>query len=410
MASYRTAGSGLSRDLNRAAVLRLIGSAGPIARTHIAKTLGLSPATVTAVTRELLECGLVRVARRAPSRGGRPALLLELVGEAATALGLKIAVDHVVGVRVDFEANVLDRFEAPFKASAPDAVERLRDLLVEWTAAGALGPPLLGVGLGVPGVFDAATGLLDSPLLGWRGVELARVLQEQLGVPVYVDNDVNTLAIAERLYGRGHEAAHFVTVTIGRGVGLGIVADGDIYRGFRGGAGEFGHTTAIPDGPQCACGKRGCLEAVVGDPALVARARADGLIGARQGIDRLRALADGGDERALRIFADAGAVLGRAVGDLVNLLGPELVFVSGEGTQAWRHVADAFAAAYRQSLFPPLADVDVEVDPWDDAKWAVGAATLVLRATLTAPLDGDEQNEAVWARLASGDRGTEVVA
>jgi len=410
VATYRTATSGLSRDLNRTAILRLIGSSGPIARTHIADALGLSPATVTSVTRELLDRGLVRVARRAPSRGGRPALLLELVGGAASAIGVKIAVDHVVGVRVDLEAEVLDRFESPFDAAAPDAIERLGELLALQTDA-SVGSPLLGVGLGVPGVFDAATGLLDSPLLGWRGVELARIFQERLGVPVYVDNDVNTLAVAERLYGRGHEATHFVTVTIGRGVGLGIVAGGDIYRGFRGGAGEFGHTTAIPDGSPCTCGKRGCLESVVADPALVARARAEGLLSARQGIDRLRRLADKGDVRALRIFADAGAVLGRAVGDLVNLLGPELVLMSGEGTQAWPHLAPAFDLAYRQSLFPPLADVGVEVDPWDDARWAVGAATLVLRATVTTSLDGDDaQKSAVWARLAAGDRRTEVVA
>src|SRR5436189_3166080 len=118
---YRTASAGLSRDLNRAAIFRMIGSAGPIARAQIARRLGLSPATVTAVTRELLDQGLVRVAERAPSRGGRPALLLEVVGGAAASFGVKVAPDHLVGVRVDLEAEVLQRFEAPFDAAAPDA-------------------------------------------------------------------------------------------------------------------------------------------------------------------------------------------------------------------------------------------------------------------------------------------------
>lgn len=391
--SYRTATTALSRDLNRAAVFRLIGAAGPIARTHIAQRLGLSPATVTSLTRELVDEGLVRVAERAPSRGGRPALLLELVGGAATAVGVKIAADHIVGVRVGIEANVLDRFETRFEATAADAIERLIGALrAERVAMDDGEPPLLGIGLGVPGVFDTQTRRLDSPLLDWRDVPLADILELELGVPVFVENDVNTLAVAERLYGRGHDVEHFVTVTIGRGVGLGIIAGGDIYRGFRGGAGEFGHTTVVEDGPLCTCGKRGCLEAIVSDPALVATARAAGVLSRRQSIDGLRRLAEAGDPAALRIYGDAGSVLGRSVANLVNILGPELVLVSGEGTQAWPHLRQAFADAYRANLFSPLGEVAVEVDPWDDGKWAVGAATLVLRATFTAPLDADRRD------------------
>jgi predicted NBD/HSP70 family sugar kinase len=343
---------------------------------------------VTAVTRELVDEGLVRVAERAPSNGGRPALLLELVGSAATAFGVKIAPNHLVGVRVNIEADVLDRFELPFDAAAPDALERLAEVLSHWLADSTAQPPLLGVGLGVPGVFDARTGRLNSPLLGWSNVALADVLQRQLGVPVFVENDVNTLAIAERLYGRGQDVEHFITVTIGRGIGLGVIAGGDIYRGFRGGAGEFGHTTVSDDGPTCTCGKRGCLEAHVSDPALVTKARAAGVLTRRQSIDRLRQLAEAGHVEARGIYAEAGAVLGRSVGNLVNVLGPELVLVSGEGTQAWPHIEEAFDREFRVTLFSPLGAVGVEVDPWDDAKWAVGAATVVLRATFTAPLDG----------------------
>jgi predicted NBD/HSP70 family sugar kinase len=395
--------------MNRAAILRLVGSSGPIARTTIAARLGLSPATVTIVTRELIEQGLLRVAERVPSKGGRPKLLLELVGHAATAFGVKIAPDHLVGVRVDLEAEVLERFECRFGGAGMDTPEALGGVLKGWLAGSAAYPPLLGVGLGVAGVFNVESGELDSPLLGWRGVRMAEVLQNRLGVPVLVDNDVNTLAVAERLYGRGRDVEHFVTVTIGRGVGLGIVAGGDIYRGFRGGAGEFGHVSVVDEGPRCSCGKHGCLEAVVGDPALVAQGRAAGVLTRRQGIDRLRALAEQGEGGAVEIYARAGAVLGRAVAGLVNVLGPELVLVSGEGTQAWSVLAPEFERGFRANLFPPLAGVPVEVDPWDDAKWAVGAASLVLRATLTAPLDG-ENDESIRARIGTGAPAPEVVA
>ena len=402
--AYRTGNAGLTRDLNRVAILRLIGASGPVARTSIARRLGLSPATVTSITRELLERGIVREADHAPSNGGRPAVLLELVGNAATAFGVKVAPDHLVGVRVDLDAEVLERFEVEFDATADDSVDRLGDALVGWIGETAGQPPLLGIGLGLPGVVDARQGKVSAPMLGWHELELGRLLQERLGVPVFVDNDVNTLAVSERLYGRGREVEHFLTVTIGRGIGLGIVAGGDIYRGFRGGAGEFGHTTAADDGPQCSCGKRGCLEALVADPALVAHARRSRILAAGQGIAQLRELADRGNAKATAIFAQAGSTLGRAVGDLANVLSPELVLVSGEGTQAWPHLASDFERSFRAALFSPLRTVSVEVDPWDDVKWAVGAATLVLRVNLTAPLDGAP------AATRPGSASTEVVA
>jgi predicted NBD/HSP70 family sugar kinase len=409
VSSYRTATSGHTRDLNRSAIFRMIVTSGPIARTQIAKTLGLSPATVTAVTRELLDQGIVRVAERAPSNGGRPALLLELVGGAANAFGVKIAPDHLFGVRVDLEAQLVQHYEASFDPSGEDAIERLTEILSGWIRQLPGDPPLLGVGLGVAGVFDDRTGTLDSPLLGWRDLKLAQVVQDALGLPVFVDNDVNTLAVAERLYGRGHDVENFLTVTIGRGVGLGIVAGGDIYRGFGGGAGEFGHTSAVEDGAVCKCGKRGCLETVVADPALLAEAQRLGLLDEDQGIERLRELAHEGQLQARQIFHDAGTQLGRAVADLVNVLGPELVFVSGEGTQAWPYVGEAFAAAYDANVFPPLGAVPVEVDPWDEAKWAIGAATLVLRSTFGAPLDNDK-GDSVRARLEAVAPAAGVVA
>lgn len=407
MTSFRTATTALSRDLNRAAIFRTIVNSGPIARKTISERLGLSPATVTAVTRELIEQGLIRVAERAPSRGGRPALLLELVGGAANTFGVKIAPDHVVGVRTNLEAEIVESHLEPFDAGADDAIDRLGDVLAGWTS-GESASPLLGIGVGVSGVFDVATGLLDSPLLGWRHVELAARLRERVGLPVFIDNDVNTLAVSEHLYGRGQGLSNFLTVTIGRGVGLGIVAGGDIYRGHRGGAGEFGHTAAVEDGPRCTCGKHGCLEAVVSEPALVAEARRLEILTRRQGSAKLLALAASGDLETRRLYRRAGAVLGRSVANLVNVLAPELVLVSGEGTEAWAFMEEGFRESYAATLFQPLRDVAVEVDPWDDTKWAVGAAALVLRATFSAPLDASDDD--VRARLDALMRTAEVVA
>ncbi len=389
-------------------MLRLIAAQPRTARAEIARRLNLSPATVTAVTRRLLEGGLIRVADRAPSSGGRPRLLLEIVGGAAHALGVKIAADHVTVVRVDLDAEVLERHDYVFDAAAPDAVERLGELLaplVEEEPADSL----LGVGLGVPGVVGM-DGHVDSPMLGWRDLPATDLLGRRLGVPVLADNDVNTLAVAERLYGRGRDAECFLTVTIGRGVGLGIVIDGNVYRGHGGGAGEFGHVTAADGGDVCTCGKRGCLETVAADPALVRRACGAGLIGPEEGIEALRELADAGQTVALGLYADAGRALGRALADLVNVLAPELVLLSGEGMLGWAHLAGPVEESFRSGLFPPLRGVQLELDPWDDAKWARGAASLVLRPTFAPALHDSRPDELVRARLNGPGRAESVVA
>jgi predicted NBD/HSP70 family sugar kinase len=392
----------LVRDLNRSAVLRLIGRESPISRADIARRLALSPATVTAVTRRLIEAGLVDVVDQAPSSGGRPAILLGLVGGAAHALGVKVAADHLVGVRVDLDAEVIERFEYPFEAARPDALERLAEILRPHTEPRADSPLVLGIGLGVPGVVDGGDhSVVHSPMLGWHSLAVGPLLEELLGVPVLVENDVNTLAVAGRLYGRGRDVDHFLTATIGRGVGLGIILGGEVYRGARGGAGEFGHVSVVEDGPLCECGKHGCLEALVADPALVARATGEGVLREGEGIDRLRELAAENDLRAARIFADAGGILGRAIAGLVNVLSPQLVLISGEGTQAWPYMAGAFDRGLADAVFPPLRDVAVELDPWDDGKWARGAAALVLRATFVTGFDHQPAGDSVRARLES---------
>lgn len=402
MARLRKGSKDLIRDLNLSAILALIGDRGQIARVEIARELALSQATVTVLTRELVREGLVREVASAPSRGGRPGVLLGLVGEAAHALGVKIAPERLTFVRVNLEGEPLGFSGRPFDATAPAAIDQLLDAIDEVAKEQLPGSRLLGIGLGVPGIVDARSGVVDSPVLGWNRLPVGPRVADRFGVPVLMDNDVNTLAGAERLYGRGRGIENFLTITIGRGVGLGIVVAGDVYRGAHGGAGEFGHIRMVDDGPLCHCGKHGCLEALVSDVALVEAGQKVGLLGTGEGIAELRALATEGDKTARRLFTNAGATLGRAVASLVNVLSPQLILVSGEGTQAWALFCDSFEVALREDIFRPLRAVPVEVDPWDDAKWARGAAALVLRATFSAPIYEFGPDDAVRARLGAG--------
>lgn len=381
----------------RADVLRVIALDGPIPRAHIAEVLGVSPATVTAITRDLLEAGLVTMAGKAPAQGrrGRPLEMLQVAPEAATVIGAKVTTDFVAGVLVDLRGEVIDRFTVAYDPQAADPAAALAQVLEG--ASGAARGRLVGIGLGVPGtVATDPDGHVTSPMLGWEDLPLGRAVADHLGVPVLVDNDVNTLATGERLYGAGRDVEDFLTVTIGRGVGLGIVLDGTLRRG-RGGAGELGHTHAVAGGPRCDCGRTGCLETVAAEPALVAQAHAAGLLPTDQGIAELRTLATDVPDAAV-LFAAAGAHLGTAVADLVNVLAPQRVVMAGEGTVAWPLFEAGFTPALRAGLLGFHRDVEVVMEPWEDGMWARGAAAQVL-GSLFSPTTAQAHVTALHSRL-----------
>ncbi|MFI7135434.1 ROK family protein [Nonomuraea sp. NPDC050153] len=387
-------------DLTRTAILALLGTVGPLSRSEIARRLDLSPATVTQLTRELMGHGMLEELDLKPSRGGRPAVRLGLVGSAGRALGVKVTADHLVLVDVRLDGEVLGSWERPFDPAAPDALDSLAGAIssvVAESSADARTPPLLGVGVGVPGnVNDQAAGTVNAPTLGWQAMAVGEWLRRRLELPVLVENDVNALAAAERLYGRGRTHRDFLVVTIGRGVGAAIVADGRVYRGARGGAGEFGHLPVDPGGPVCGCGARGCLEAYVGAAGLVAAARAKNV---HLDLPALGRAAAGGDAGAREVFAEAGAILGRATAGLINVVDPEVVVVLGEGTSDWPLWRASFDAALRAQLYPGRRDISVEVESWDDTSWAQGAAALVLATPFDAAGAAGEQGRLVRARL-----------
>ncbi|MER7275119.1 ROK family transcriptional regulator [Dactylosporangium sp. NPDC000244] len=395
---------GAGRDLSRSAVLALLGGRGPTSRADIARELGLSPAAVSQIMRRLLEQGLVEEVAQAPSSGGRPGSLIGLVGSAGRALGVKVAADHLVVVNVRLDGQLLSSATMAFDAMAPDALPRLAAELTPHTVPDPGLPPLLGVGVAVPGVVQRPDkGLVDADVLQWQQLPVGRHLRGVLGLPVVVENDVNALAVAEVLYGHGREVDDFLVLTIGRGIGLSIVADRTVYRGSRGGAGEFGHVPLgldfDDDGPRCQCGRHGCLEAWIGEPALERTARERSVLGPRQGFGALVAAADRGDAPATGILAEAGRLLGRAVAGAANILDPDRIVIAGEGVAHWIHWDAAFRAEFARRQVRRADGITLVVDTWDDSNWAQGAAALVLAAPFDLDGFGGEQANLVVARL-----------
>jgi N-acetylglucosamine repressor len=388
----------LIRALNRSSVLNTIKSAGPVARTDIARITGLSPATVTAITSELIEDNLVFEKAAGDSSGGRRPILLALNPRGGYVVGIKLTEHQAIGALTDLEATIITRKTQPWEGATPQEAVQVMSRLVHALAAekGINKKQLLGIGVGLAGIVDAERGILRStPFFKWNDLPLRDLLQARLKLPVYIDNDVNTFTLAEKWFGSGQGIDHFITITIGRGVGMGIVVNGQLYRGVGGGAGEFGHTVINPQGPLCSCGKHGCLEAYIGDQALVQSAgeaaqRGD-LVVAIQDAQSLVDLAASGDPTARLILAQAGEKLGIALANLINLFNPELIVIGGEGTRAGEWIFQPMRQAIQQNTIPGLVkETTVRVEPWGDAAWARGAASLVLGELFQSPVHSQE--------------------
>jgi len=384
----------LIRAINRSHVLNAIKTHGPIGRADIARQTGLSPATVTSISAKLISQNLVLEKSAGDSSGGRPPILLVINPKGGYVVGIKLTETHAVCALTDLEALVIAKSSMPLSGHDPaQVVDDLAQMVLTVIHEQKIAKKrLLGVGVGLAGIVDAEEGILrQSPIYGWDNVPLRAMLQSKLRIPVYIENDVNTLTLTERWFGHGQGVDHFLTVTVGRGIGLGIVANGQFYRGQTGGAGEFGHTTINPDGPLCACGKRGCLEAYVGDPGLIRAAQESFALGklssSVQNLDELLSLAQTGDMAAIQIFDQAGRILGIGIANLINLFNPKKIIISGEGTREGDFLFVPMKESIQQNTMPGLFDPNtVQIAPWGDDAWARGAAGLVLREVFESPI------------------------
>jgi N-acetylglucosamine repressor len=391
----RSANRQLIRRMNRAVILGMIHDDGPISRAEIAERSTLSPATVTGITAELIGQELVYEQSAGPSTGGRPPVLLSINRAAGCVIGIKLTESHIVAALTDLGAETLEQCTVPLGSDrSPQAVVDKIAALVNELKARQPQRRFLGVGIGLAGAIDRRAGICRfSPFLRWRDVPLRDLLQPLVQAAIVVENDVSTLTLAERWFGGGAGVTDFVVVTLGRGVGLGMVLDGRLYRGGRGAGGEFGHVCVEPNGPLCACGKRGCLEAVIGEQAL--SAQASELLGAGVTLAEAAERARRGDSDACALFSRAGETLGTALSGLINVLNPTRMIVGGEGVQTLDLLIEPMRAALERHCFDGLFDdLELTAEPWGDDAWARGAAGLILDDLFHARLDRDDERSA----------------
>jgi predicted NBD/HSP70 family sugar kinase len=363
-----------SRALNRRLILNLLRNHGPVSRAELALMTGLSPAAVTFVITELMDEGLVLEREAVASSNGRRPIPVDINYEAHLTLGFKLNRSSIDCVLTDLATSPLATFEATVTDTTPEGmIDTIRNAIPRLLAEAARGEKdIMGIGVSIPGEVDPKTGVcLQSPRFGWRDLPFAEMLAEKVHAPVWIDDDVNAFAIAQKLFGAGRNHRNFAALAIGAGIGCSLVLNGDIYHGSNSAAGKLGHITSVPGGEPCECGRRGCLMAHAAEPYMIAE------WGRRKGVAATRtkfvASAAAGDEDALDILNEAGSRIGRHLADLVNLFDPEVIVVGGEAVQFGNALLDPLKRAMEEFLF--FSKPEVQTD-WVPSSWARGAAAL----------------------------------
>jgi predicted NBD/HSP70 family sugar kinase len=370
------------RSASRDRVLRVLRELGPASRAEIVRRTSLSRATVSSVLAEVRDEGLVLESDAEPTGQGRPATLVRLSPSAGAVLGIDFGKRHVRVAVADLGHTVLaeQAIELHTDQSATEGMKvadlLARDVLAE---AGVSERQVVGVGVGVPGPIRQASGELGSATIlpGWVGVRVQEAMEHRLGLPVVVDNDANLGALGEWTWGAARDCAEVVYLKVSTGIGAGLIVGGRLYRGAGGTAGEIGHTIVDPAGPICRCGNRGCLETLVGVPALLELlAPALGELSLQQVLDR----AAEGELAPRRAIAEAGAAIGAAAATLCNLVNPAKIVVGGDLGAAGELLLAPMREALGRSAIPSAA-ADVEVVPavLGERAEVLGAIALVLR-------------------------------
>jgi predicted NBD/HSP70 family sugar kinase len=386
------------RRHNAALVLDSVITAGPLSRARVAAGTGLTRATVGSIVDDLIDAGLVtEQGTRSATGVGRPGTDLALRADGGAGVGLEINVDGLSVVVVDLAGVVRHRatVSGDQRGRTAAAVLRTAARLVDDAVAAAYdaGLPVLGVGVAVPGLVDLGEQVVRiAPNLGWTDVAVVERLRSYAATPwpgaVALDNEANLAALGELWSGDHGGADSFVLVNGDVGVGAGVVLEGRLHRGSRGFSGELGHLTVAPDGPECRCGARGCLEQVAGLDEILRRA---GVRAApRSGEDPvapLLARLSLGDDRAVAAVREAGESLGVGVAALVNLFDVDTVVLGGVFAPLFPWIDEPLRAVVRRRvLSAPWAPLNLTASRLGRDAAVIGAARAPQRDLLADPL------------------------
>ncbi|PCE14864.1 ROK family transcriptional regulator [Microbacterium sp. SZ1] len=364
-------------------VFETILTRSPISRIDIARQTGLSQAAVTKAVAPLVAAGLVDSPPASHRDGtpGRPVSPVSIVVESMVMIGVKVNVDEVIAVATDLATTIL---ASERRALPDDDPHTVLDAIVGVVAAlesrlGDSVAAVAGIGVSVSGDVDTAAGVVrESNIMGWADVPFADLLAQRLPWPVTLENDVHALTIGEHWFGVGLGTASFAIVTIGRGIGSGLHLNGEVVSGAFGVAGEIGHLPLADPALVCPCGRRGCVEAAASTPAIESAVSA--ALGRPVSIAEAVELAHAGEPEADAAFREAARLIGTAIATLVNLTGPEVVIIGGEGVSNFDLFEKTLRDAFETHAFGAAVHCRIVTRPHTFEDWARGAAAAAIQS------------------------------
>ncbi|WP_422443689.1 ROK family transcriptional regulator [Thermoanaerobacterium sp. DL9XJH110] len=378
--------------------MNIIKEHEPISRQELAKITGLTPPAITGIIRELLNMGLVKEVGLDKSRGGRRPVKLKFNPEAGYVIGIEVTrFETSMGI-ADLKndptgINIIKLDMTDPETGIPQLVNAIKQVMQDEIHRGK---NFLGIGIAFPGLLNVGEGVVKRSInLGpkWQGFPVKKAIETQLGLPVFVENNSNASALAERWFGGGTAYRNLVYINLGEGISAGIIMDDRIVQGFQGHAGEIGHIVIMEEGPLCNCGNRGCLESICGIPALVRRANSelpltkDGdplkevwKTKGKVGIDDILKFVSIEGCYSHELLKQMARYVGIAIADVVNLYNPEAVFIGGKMAVSAKIFLDVLKETVDSHAFPEIARAtSINVSFLDGNSGVIGACALALR-------------------------------
>ena len=385
-------------QLNKKNVLEILRCRSPINKSRIAKLTELSIPTVMKITDEFMDSGLIRIAGKGKSCGGKPPEMLEIIPNAYYMLGVDIGRSKTISVIMNLEGEILNRKSMKTGETNPEGqlIDRVTELIFETISEIEIPvKKILGIGIVTPGLINNESGkIIFSRDFHWVTIDLKKKIQKELQMPVKIESSNRAMAIGEGWFGAAKDISNYICFNLGHGIGSAIIENGKPYCGNSGSSGEIGHMTLERDGPMCECGNRGCLEALASGNAIAESAKRevkagrllsilsmeniDGDIEKIEARDVFNA-AKAGDETAIKIVDKATEYIGIGIANYINLLDPEMIVFAGGMINAGKFFLDKLEYSIRKRRMKFAGrKVKFEVSRLGVDAAAIGACTLIL--------------------------------
>jgi predicted NBD/HSP70 family sugar kinase len=373
------------RRVNRVRLFHALREHPNSSQTDLQRLTGLDRGTTSLVVAQLLEEGLLtRGDPTYPGRVGRPETALNIAPSAGIFVGARLEPRKVRIISTNLAGELLSRLDLPGSTDIYESIALFREGLQQIIQSSGSDPAVRGIGVGVPGLMDRDGSLVLAPNLGWHRVPIRSLLQEGLEAPVYVDNDANAAAMAERLFGACKNCSNFAYLSCHSGLGAGLFMEGRLFRGVHGFSGEIGHVTAVPNGRACGCGKWGCVETYVSEGGILRTLSERG-----RWFSNLAEVADAARQQeviVLEVLREVGQYLGMTLSGLVNLLNPEMVVLGGTLANVFEFLEDAMHKTMDVHVMPPLREVlRVILSPLGSEVVPMGGIALAMDGFISAP-------------------------